>query len=137
MILLECNKKGGTILYNSHDLAIAIKETAKQKNVIIKTMLQECGLGTNTMSSLYHGKSLAFDSLARIADYLECSVDYLLGRVDTSELNADVVLNEPEKKLLVLFNRVNIEGKEKIIEFADDMVCTGKYPLPKSKETIA
>ncbi|MCD8238446.1 MAG: helix-turn-helix transcriptional regulator [Clostridiales bacterium] len=124
-------------MYNSHDLAIAIKETAKQKNVIIKTMLQECGLGTNTMSSLYHGKSLAFDSLARIADYLECSVDYLLGRVDTSELNADVVLNEPEKKLLVLFNRVNIEGKEKIIEFADDMVCTGKYPLPKSKETIA
>ena len=45
-------------------------------------MLVAYDLGSNTMSALYHGKSIAFDSLAKIADYIDCSVDYLLGRTD-------------------------------------------------------
>lgn len=50
-------------------------------------MLVACDLGSNTMSALYHGKSIAFDSLVKIADYLDCSVDYLLGRTDNPEIN--------------------------------------------------
>ena len=69
-------------MYNSHDLAISIKAVAKEKNKVIKEMLKTCELSSNTMSSLYHGKSIAFDSVAKIADYLEVSVDYLLGRTD-------------------------------------------------------
>ena len=70
-------------MYTSQDLAIRIKAIAKERNTVIKDMLAELSLGSNTMSALYHGKSIAFDSLAKIADYLDCSVDYLLGRVDT------------------------------------------------------
>lgn len=50
-------------------------------------MLVAYDLGSNTMSALYHGKSIALDSLAKIADYLDCSVDYLLGRTDNPEIN--------------------------------------------------
>lgn len=72
-------------LYTSHNLAIMIKSQAKVRKVSIKDMLIACNLGSNTMSALYHGKSIAFDSLAKIADYLDVSVDYLLGRTtDTS-----------------------------------------------------
>lgn len=74
-------------MYNSHNIAIIIKTTAKEKNIVIKQMLSECELGSNTMSAMYHGKSIASDSLARIADYLDCSVDYLLGRTDNPEIN--------------------------------------------------
>ena len=74
-------------MYESHNIATTIKETAKAKNIVIKTMLSELGLGSNTMSAMYHGKTLASDSLARIADYLDCSVDYLLGRTDKPEVN--------------------------------------------------
>lgn len=74
-------------MYTSHNLATMIKQTAKAKNVIIKQMLVDCELGSNTMSAMYHGKSIAFDSLAKIADYLDCSVDYLLGRTDNPEIN--------------------------------------------------
>lgn len=70
-------------MYNSHDLAIKIKTIAKERGIPIKDMLVTLKLGSNTMSSLYHGKSIAFDSLAQIADYLNCSVDYLLGRTDS------------------------------------------------------
>ena len=69
-------------MYTSHNLAIMIKKQAKQQKTVIKDMLSECELGSNTMSALYHGKSIAFDSLAKIADYLDCSGDYLLGRTD-------------------------------------------------------
>lgn len=34
------------------------------------------------MSNMRHDRMIAADSLARIADYLDCSVDYLLGRTD-------------------------------------------------------
>mgnify|MGYP002674500756 CR=1 FL=1 len=67
-------------MYNSHNIAIRIKEIAAEKNVLIKNMLDELGLGSNTMSAMYHGKSLSSESLAKIADYLGVSVDYLLGR---------------------------------------------------------
>lgn len=74
-------------MYNSHNIATIIKATAKEKNIVIKQMLSDCELGSNTMSAMYHGKSIASDSLARIADYLDCSVDYLLGRTDNPEVN--------------------------------------------------
>lgn len=69
-------------LYNSPNVANRIKMLAKSKSISLKQMLEECGIGSNAMSHLLHGKAMAFDSLAKIADYLDCSVDYLLGRTD-------------------------------------------------------
>lgn len=43
-------------------------------------MLETLGLNKNTLSDLRAGKRLSFDSLARIADYLDCSMDFLAGR---------------------------------------------------------
>ena len=75
-------------LYTSHNLAILIKSIAKQRNIVIKDMLNDCDLGSNTMSSLYHGKQISFSSLAKIADYLNCSVDYLLGRTNNPDMSS-------------------------------------------------
>ena len=74
-------------LYTTTNLAKNIKAYAKIKSLALKDVLEECNLGRNAMSGLYHGKSIAFDSLAKIADYLDCSVDYLLGRTDKPEVN--------------------------------------------------
>lgn len=75
------------ILYNSLNIAEMIKMRAKSQNVIIKDMLINLELGSNTISNMRHGRAIASDSLARIADYLDCSVDYLLGRTDNPEVN--------------------------------------------------
>ena len=72
-------------LYDSPNVANKIKVYAKSKNIALKELL--CELGSNTFSHMLHGRSIAFDSLARIADYLDCSVDYLLGRTDNPEVN--------------------------------------------------
>lgn len=74
-------------LYNSLNIANRIKTYSKSKNLLIKEMLSDLELGSNTMSNMRHGRMIASDSLARIADYLDCSVDYLLGRTDNPEIN--------------------------------------------------
>lgn len=75
------------ILYNSLNTAEVIKLRAKTQNIIIKDMLVELDLGSNTMYNMRHGRAIASDSLARIADYLGCSIDYLMGRTDNPEIN--------------------------------------------------
>lgn len=76
-----------TSLYNPPDVVILIKTRARARNIPIKKLLDNAGLGINTLSHMNHGKAIAFDSLARIADYLDCSVDYLLGRTENPEIN--------------------------------------------------
>ena len=68
-------------------VAETIKKTAKSQNIQLKEMLMELDLNKNALSNLYNGSMLKGDSLARTADYLDCSVDYLLGRTDNPEVN--------------------------------------------------
>lgn len=75
-------------LYNSNNIANRIKFIVKHKNIQIKVMLDECGLSKNTLSSMLSGGSTPkSENLAKIADYLDVSVDYLLGRTDKPEIN--------------------------------------------------
>ena len=69
-------------MYNAQSLVQHIKKQAKQKNILIGDMLLDCDLNINTLSQISDKKGLSSFSLARIADYLDCSVDYLLGRTD-------------------------------------------------------
>lgn len=74
-------------MYNSQNLVQRIKNRAKERNVLIRDMLTDCGLNINAISQISDKKGLSSFSLARIADYLDCSVDYLLGRTDNPEIN--------------------------------------------------
>ena len=64
-----------------------IKEMCKKRNIGMEKMLGECELGINAIRQINDTKGMASFSLARIADYLDCSVDYLLGRTDKPEVN--------------------------------------------------
>ena len=51
-------------------------------------MLSDCDLSVNTLSSMQSGGYYPrLEAIARIADYLDCSVDYLLGRTEKPEVN--------------------------------------------------
>lgn len=70
-------------MYRSQDIADRIKQCAKKQGISIKKMLSDIGLGCNTMANMKLSMPKA-DNLAKIADYLNTSVDYLLGRTDVS-----------------------------------------------------
>lgn len=80
------HKNRGIILYISNNVAERIKQTSKEKGIPLKKVLENAGLGFNTMSNMKTSMPKA-DNLAKIADCLDCSVDYLLGRTDNPEIN--------------------------------------------------
>mgnify|MGYP002515618577 CR=1 FL=1 len=69
------------MLYNSADVAARIKALAKLKKITVKQLLADAGLGYNMMTMMRTSMPKA-DNLAKLADGLDCSVDYLLGRTD-------------------------------------------------------
>ena len=74
-------------MYNAQITKNRIKELCKKKKIVQEEMLTACGLGINAIRQINSNKGMASYSLARIADYLDCSVDYLLGRTDVPEIN--------------------------------------------------
>ncbi len=75
-------------MYEPNLIAEKIKFLAKNKNLQITKMLSDCNLSKNTLSSMLSGGSTPkSENLAKIADYLDCSVDYLLGRTDNPQIN--------------------------------------------------
>ena len=70
-------------MYKSSDVADRLRSMAKLRGVAMKAVLSDAGLGQNMMTMMRTSMPKA-DTLAKLADRLECSVDYLLGR--TSEM---------------------------------------------------
>ena len=74
-------------MYVNQEMANRIKSRAKIQKIAMKTMLSDLELGLNLISHLAKGQNITAINLARIADYLDCSVDYLLGRTDNPDVN--------------------------------------------------
>ena len=115
-------------MYKSNEIAERIKKLAKIKNIQIKDMLESCGVSKNLLSTMQSGGSLPkSDNLAKIADYLECSVDYLLGRVTTVELLdldikqiKDILLMFPDVKDKIILEKDIIQPPNTILKGTKD-----------------
>ena len=78
-------------MYKTAETVTRIKETAKKKGIKISDMLSECDLNVNTLSSMSsRGSWVQANSLAKIADCLDVSVDYLLGRTGTPDIDPTI-----------------------------------------------
>lgn len=93
---------------NNVALAQRIKDKCKDNNITINQLTEECGLSKGFIYELEkRDKSLSSDRIYRIANYLNCSSDYLLG--------IELKNNEQEKKLLNLFNQLDEDYKKQAI----------------------
>lgn len=130
---------------NSQEVANRIKTIAKSKNIAIGKMLSDCGLSKNTLSTMQSAGFLPrIENLIKISDYLDCSIDYLLGRnfsnsvtntvdINTNhgvgQINAPVtikngqerVLSKQEQDLLRIYNAVDGMCQIDIMKFIYDI----------------
>lgn len=74
-------------MYDTVNIANRIKDRAKQQKKTLQEILSACDLSINTISNIKKGQGILYLNFARIADELDCSVDYLLGRTDNPEIN--------------------------------------------------
>lgn len=98
------------ILYDLHEIVTRVKSAISSKGIIASAMLKEIGCGKNTLSNMETSAASCI-TLAKIADYLDCSTDYLLGR----EKN-NLILNSDETELIDNFRRLSKIDKIKILE---------------------
>lgn len=117
-------------MYCSEDVAIRIKEVAKTNKITIKQLLSEAGLSSNVMTS-YRTSMPKADNLAKIADVLNCSVDYLLGRSELM-LMPDANLTKAEKEIIAIYRGFNAEGQEKVDSYVRDLNDSDRYKKDNS-----
>lgn len=73
---------------NNAQSASIIKSICKTKGVAVSALLLECGIRKSLMYDMERRDwTPSAEALEKIADYLDCSVDYLLGRTDNPEVN--------------------------------------------------
>lgn len=125
-------------MYNSVEIAQRIKSVAKSKNIIIKNMLSECELSKNTLSSMLSGGSIPkSENLAKMADCLGVSVDYLLGRTEEPQTmnqvnngnignNSNVNINksnlsDTDSELITEFKKLTFTDKAKVMSLIAEL----------------
>ena len=70
-------------MQNSQITADRIKSLAQNKGISVSKLLSDCELNKNAIFTMQsNGYYPRAEALIKIADYLDCSVDYLLGRID-------------------------------------------------------
>ena len=99
-----------------------IEVLCAQKGTKPTIVARESGAGANSIANLKRGSMLSADKLAKIADYLECSVDYILGRTDEPiQTMNNVSVSNPQN-----FNGTQNNG---IIQTSDEKISSDDEQL--------
>lgn len=119
-------------MQNSQFVAERIKNRIKTLGKSVKSALSDLQLGINTISELSKGKEMSYVRFSAIAEYLDCSVDYLLGRTDNPEIATIKIagnnsLTEEEQEVLTLMNTMNEEGIKQIVKHARYIAADNDY----------
>lgn len=119
-----------------------IEDLCKQKGLKRQNVYIKCGIGKDFGVSLRNGSAPSIEKVYALADYLDCSVDYLLGRTDNKQshkssssvsvgdvlgnsgaigvgntvMNATAPLDEYQTRLLELFNALSVDERIRLFE---------------------
>lgn len=96
-------------------LSTTIKALCKSQNITVKKLLEDCRVSRNFIYDLEKkGQMPSIDKLEAIADYLDCSVDYLLGRKPSPEIE-----NNGAEALLP--TDALTPSQQKLVDYASDL----------------
>jgi transcriptional regulator with XRE-family HTH domain len=81
-------------MYNSQETIFRIKQRAKEQGIAILDLQAKCDLGRNAISQAAKSQDgMKARNLFAIAEVLNCSVDYLLGRTDNPTVSGNNISN--------------------------------------------
>lgn len=107
-------------MYTAQETALKIKEIAKQKNITIKKMLNDCDLNINYISEMAKGKQPTIKNLEKIAVYLNSTTDELLGVTSVETKNQVVNMTSQDEmtyELVRRFQRLSFDDKLDVFNY--------------------
>ncbi len=79
-------------------------------------------------------RSVNSETLVLLANFFDCSVDYLLGRTSEVKTEKDKKIIAPidteddnKQKLLSNYDNLNDSGQSKLLDYSADLVSSGRY----------
>lgn len=104
-----------------------LKRIRESQGKLQEEVAKDLGIALSTYRSWEQGsRNLNGTKLSRLADYYGVSVDTILATNYGVSFD-EQTLTESEETLLNLFNKLDDKGKEKLLEYADDLINSGKY----------
>ncbi len=84
-------------------------------------LMQKTGIAQSTISSYFIRGSLpSAEQLIKLAEFFECSIDYLLGREnDFGIIESKNNLTLDENELLTIYRKLDIRKQNKLIGYAN------------------
>ena len=89
-----------------------------KREIVPARMMKELGFSNGLFSQWKSGtQNPSAEKIVRIADYLGCSVDYLLGRTDTPETSSEnsTPSDTLESDFIRIFNDLSTEDKIRVL----------------------
>ncbi len=110
-------------MYKAQTVVERVQFLIKEQGLTQKDVLKNCDISENALNQMTDKKGISSFSLAKIADYLNCSVDYLLGRSkDKFNLKSpSSELTENEQEIVRIFKDLTETQQGKIIARAQIM----------------
>ena len=107
----------------------------KEKGLTQDELAQKLGISKSSVAMWETGQRLPSpDVYELIADYFNVDIDYLYGRTDIRQRvrfdesgNAQRTLLTDESQLLDAFDKLNSDGKQKVMTYLDDLLVNEKY----------
>lgn len=117
-----------------------IKEARERAGLSQKELAEKIGVAPNTFHGYESGKhDPKSNLLADIARVCGVSVDFLLGieKENTptpSKDDAGVLTKEELTRISAAMEQLNEEGRERVVEYAEDLAAGGRFKKPCSTE---
>lgn len=98
-----------------------LKIRRKELNYTLLDIAKKIGVSEATVQRWESGniKNLRYDKIVALADILEISPAYLMGW--------EKINDNDRSKISSFMNQLNAEGQEKVLDYASDLVASGKY----------
>ncbi len=112
-------------MYIPQETAKRIKEVAKKRKVAISTVLKETGIAKGTITKMSNGSDIFVQTISKIADCLECSVDYLLGRNKYTSQQKEEMTDI--QQLINAYIQLTDEGKRAVLNYTEYAATNPQY----------
>ena len=107
-----------------------LNDLCKLHNTNITATLKSMGVSTSKGTAWKNGSTPNGDTLTKLADYFECSVDYLLGRTQDLKSHKETPSIDTEgevQEIINIFLNLNQEGRKRLMQQAEDISEIDKY----------
>ena len=97
-----------------------------ERGFTAKKIADATGISTGNISDWKSGRSSpSVLKLEQIADFLDCSIDYLVGRTDHPEPNSKI--RDEDQELLAAVHQLDARDQGKVLGYAESLLSAEKY----------